>query len=96
MKILFFFSLAYTICPILLFAGDTFDKQVGWICDDESCGSEDNYGDESKGCKACKRRQQEIDEQNNEYYREVLDAKDPEGVPYSPAEAKEFEDSLQR
>ncbi|MCP5470064.1 MAG: hypothetical protein H7A36_06135 [Chlamydiales bacterium] len=66
------------------------DYELDWICDEEKCRGQ-NDRDQSEGCKHCEERQREMEEQNNEYYREILDATDPDGAPHSKEEAQEFE-----
>ncbi|MCH9611355.1 MAG: hypothetical protein SP1CHLAM42_14420 [Chlamydiales bacterium] len=79
----------------LLFADFTCPNyQLGWTCEVPECRG-DNDEDQSEGCQKCKEREEENNRLRNEVYREILDAKDPDGAPHTDEEAEAFERNIQ-
>ncbi|MCH9610713.1 MAG: hypothetical protein S4CHLAM81_05680 [Chlamydiales bacterium] len=93
MRHLSVFAILLSTIPNLF--GNLELPKMYWICEDRECG-ELNERDQSEGCKKCEEREQQVAELKNEYYREVLDIKDPDGAPHSWEEAEEFERSIQQ
>ena len=90
----------FVVCAMVLsglaclFGNFDFPDYEAWICEEESCGRS-NDRDQADGCSWCEEREGENEQLKNEYYREVLDAEDPDGAPHTYKDAKEFEKSIQ-